>query len=182
MPNKELTELFGRTSSAKPAYTMPDYEIVHREMGRSGVTLQLLWSEYCQACHDAGEMHYQISQFKKYYHDYVIKTKATMHLSHRPSEFMEVDWAGSTCEIIDDESGEAIKAYVFVAILPYSMYTYVEAFPDQKQGSWIAAHVHAFTYFNGVPRILVPDNLKTGVTKNTKDELVLNETYQEMAE
>ena len=70
----------------------------------------------------------------------------------------------------------------FVAVLPYSGYGYVEAFLDQAQLSWIAAHVNAFEYFGGVTRILVPDNLKTGITKHTKSEVVLNRSYQEMAE
>ena len=69
-----------------------------------------------------------------------------------------------------------------VAVLPCSGYAYVEAFQDMKQESWITAHVNAFRHFGGTARILIPDNLKTGITKNTKDELVLNRSYREMAE
>ena len=163
-------------------YKMPDYEFIHRELAKSGVTLQLLWFEYCDKCRDAGEIPYQLTQFKKYYRDYVVKTKATMHINRKPGEIMEVDWAGQTAKLIDTDTGEEIDAYVFVAALPYSGYAYVEAFLSQKQDAWIAAHVNAYGFFGGVTRILVPDNLKTGVVKNTKVETVLNKTYQELAE
>lgn len=62
------------------------------------------------------------------------------------------------------------------------LYAYAEAFPDMKSNHWIEAHVHAYSFFGGVTRILVPDNLKTGVIKNTRTELILNRSYQEMAE
>lgn len=163
-------------------YKIPDYEFIHRELAKSGVTLQLLWFEYCDKCRDAGEIPYQLTQFKKYYRDYVVKTKATMHINRKPGEIMEVDWAGQTAKLIDTDTGEEIDAYVFVAALPYSGYAYVEAFLSQKQDAWIAAHVNAYGFFGGVTRILVPDNLKTGVVKNTKVETVLNKTYQELAE
>lgn len=165
-----------------PVYTMPDYDYVHREMARPGVTLQLLWFEYSDKCRDAGELPYQFTQFKKYYRDYVLKTKATMHLYHKPGETMQVDWAGQTAEVVDSDTGEVLEAYVFVAALPYNGYAYAEAFLSQNQEAWITAHVNAYRYFGGVTRILVPDNLKTGVIKNTKTELVLNKSYQEMAE
>lgn len=151
-------------------YKMPDYEFIHRELAKSGVTLQLLWFEYCDKCRDAGEIPYQLTQFKKYYRDYVVKTKATMHINRKPGEIMEVDWAGQTAKLIDTDTGEEIDAYVFAAALPYSGYAYVEAFLSQKQDAWIAAHVNAYGFFGGVTRILVPDNLKTGVVKNTKIE------------
>ena len=72
-------------------YKMPDYEFIHRELAKSGVTLQLLWFEYCDKCRDASEIPYQLTQFKKYYRDYVVKTKATMHINRKPGEIMEVD-------------------------------------------------------------------------------------------
>lgn len=75
-----------------------------------------------------------------------------------------------------------IPAYIFVAVLPCSLYGYTEAFPDMKSNHWIEAHVHAYSFFGGVTRILVPDNLKTGVIKNTRTELILNRSYHEMAE
>jgi transposase len=105
-----------------------------------------------------------------------------MHIHRKPGESLEVDWAGQTAHLIDADTGEILDAYVFVASLPYSGYSYAEAFMDHNQESWIAGHVNAYSFFGGVTRILVPDNLKTGVIKNTRTEIILNKTYQEMAE
>lgn len=119
-------------------------------------------------------MLYQSTQFNKYYAIFVHKTKAIMYLNHRPGRTMQVDWAGDTMGIVDTDTGELIPAYLFVSVLPYSGYAYAEAFLDEKQEAWINAHVNAYCYFGGVTRILVPDNLKTGVIKNAKDKTVLN--------
>ena len=120
-------------------YKMPDYEWVHREMQKSGVTLSLLWVEYCEQCRQNGELPYKSTQFNKYYADYVHKTKATMHLEHKPGETMQVDWAGQTAALVDTDTGERLDAYLFVAVLPYSGYAYTEAFLDMKQEAWITA-------------------------------------------
>ena len=182
LPSNVVTERLFPESQNRPVYRMPDYEQVHKEMQKSGVTLSLLWVEYCEQCRAAGELPHQSTQFNKYYADYVHKTKATMHLNHKPGETMQVDWAGDTMGIVDTDTGELIPAYLFVSVLPYSGYAYTEAFLDEKQEAWINAHVNAYRYFGGVTRILVPDNLKTGVIKNTKNETVLNRSYREMAE
>ena len=122
---------------------MPDYEWVHREMQKNGVTLSLLWVEYCDQCRAAGEIPYQSTQFNKYYADYLTKVNATMHLNHKPGEVMQVDWAGDTAAVIDTDTGEIIPAYVFVATLPYSGYSYVEAFFSMNQEAWSTAHVNS---------------------------------------
>ena len=182
MPDKELHKLLFPPETEKSVYTMPDYEYVYREMSKSGVTLSLLWAEYCEECRKSGEIPYKSTQFYKYYGDYVAKTKATMHITRKPGEIMEVDWAGQPAEMIDTDTGEVINAPVFVAALPYSGYAYVEAFLSQNQENWIAAHVNAYNHFGGVSRILVPDNLKTGVERVTRSETVINKSYQEMAQ
>ena len=182
LPSNVVTERLFPESQNRPVYRMPDYEQIHKEMQKSGVTLSLLWVEYCEQCRAAGELPYQSTQFNKYYADYVHKTKATMHLNHKPGETMQVDWAGDATGIVDTDTGELSPAYLFLSVLPYSGYAYAEAFLDEKQEAWINAHVNAYRYFGGVTRILVPDNLKTGVIKNTKDETVLNRSYREMAE
>jgi len=182
LSDRELAARLFPQGGSKPNYKMPDYEVVHRELAKPGVTQQLLWFEYCDRCRATGEIPYQLTQFKTHYREYVAKTKATMHINRKPGELMEVDWAGQTAFIVDTDTGEALDAYLFVAVLPYSGYAYAEAFMNQKQEAWITAHVNAYTFFSGVTRILVPDNLKTGVIKNTKSELVLNRTYQELAE
>ena len=182
LTDKELASRLFPQGENKPPYKMPDYEHVHRELSKPGVTQQLLWFEYCDKCRDAGEIPYQLTQFKTYYREYLAKTKATMHIKRNPGELLEVDWAGQTAYIVDDSTGEVFDAYIFVAALPYSGYAYAEAFFNLNQEAWITAHVNAFEYFGGVARITTPDNLKTGVIKNTKSELVINRAYQELAE
>jgi len=182
LSDRELANRLFPSGEGKASYKMPDYDYVHREMAKPGTTQQLLWFEYCDQCRATGEIPYQLTQFKTYYRAYLAKTKATMHINRKPGETMEVDWAGQTAGVVDSDTGEILEAYVFVAALPYSGYAYAEAFLSRNQDAWVAAHVNAYQHFGGVTRILVPDNLKTGVVKNTKFELVLNKSYQEMAE
>ncbi len=182
LSDRELGRLLFPNDPVKPGFKMPDYEWVHREMAKNGVTLTLLWLEYCDQCRQSGEIPYKSTQFNKYYSEFVSKTKATMHIHRKPGEIMEVDWAGDTASLVDTDTGGRIPAYIFVAALPYSGYAYVEAFLSQDQECWISAHNNAYRFFGGVTRILVPDNLKTGVDKVTKDEVIINKVYQEMAE
>lgn len=160
-------------STRKP----PDYERVHRELAKNGVTLSLLWNEYCEECYASKELPLMYTQFCLHYREYAQQTKATMHLDHKPGEQMEVDWAGDAAKVTDPETGSQTQAYLFIAVLSCSGYAYVEAFGDQGQESWITGHVHAYRYFGGAPRILTPDNLKTGVTRHGKGEVILNPTY-----
>jgi transposase len=123
-------------------------------MRKSGVRLNLLWLEYCEQCRSVGELPYKSTQFNRYYVNYVHKIKATMHLEHKPGDIIQVDWAGKTVHIVDADTGELIKEYLFVAVLQYSGYSYVEAFQDTGQENWIVVHVNAYRYFGGVKRIL----------------------------
>ena len=81
MSQQGVSQRLFPTEQKDPVYKMPDYEWVHREMQKNGVTLSLLWVEYCEQCRAAGEIPYQSTQFNKYYADYVHKTKATVHFS-----------------------------------------------------------------------------------------------------
>ncbi|NLO38795.1 MAG: IS21 family transposase [Ruminiclostridium sp.] len=182
MSDKQLADLLFPTTAGKPVFKMPDYEYVYRELQKNGVTLNLLWLEYCDNCRSVGEIPYQSTQFNKYYNDFLVKKNATMHLNHKPGEIMQVDWAGDTATVIDTDTGEAIQAYIFVATLPFSGYSYVEAFFSMKQEFWTAAHVNTYRYFGGVARIIQCDNLKTGVDKHGRNEVTLNQTYRELAE
>ena len=182
LSDRKLSELLFPSSKALPKYKMPDYAYVEKELRRNGVTFTQLWLEYVEECSQSGELPYQLTQFKKHYYDYAAKANATMHLNHKPGEILQVDWAGTTAQVIDTDTGEAIPAYVFVSVLPYSGYAYVEAFFSMKEECWITAHVNAFRYFGGVARIIQCDNLKTGVTSHRKSEIILNKTYSEMAE
>jgi transposase len=182
MTDDELHKMLTGSAQKPNVYEEPDYERVHREMSRSGVTLSLLWNEYSSQCRQSGAIPYMYSAFCDRYRDYSMKTKATMHIDRRPGEQMEVDWAGKTMSLTDNVTGEAIPTYIFVSVLPYSGYAYVEAFLNRKQESWITAHVNAYRFFGGSTRILVPDNLKTGVIRTEDRMPILNESYREMAE
>ena len=160
----------------------PDCEVIHRELSKPGVTLTLLWDEYCRKCREGGEIPYQYSQYCKIYRKYAAVTKATMHIERKPGDCMEVDWAGTVMKIRDSVTGDERPAYLFAAVLPASQYAYVEAFPDMSRESWILGHVNAFTHFGGVPRMVTPDNLRTGVERADWYTPVINRTYHEMAE
>jgi len=166
----------------KLKFKMPDYEWVHKELKKSGVTLSLLWVEYCEECRRSGDLAYQLTQFKKYYAEFARKTNAVMHIERKPGETLEVDWAGGVFGITDAATGESSDAYIFVSALSYSGYAYAEAFWTMTGEDWIQAHVNAYEFYGGVTRILIPDNLKTGIDSNTKTETVINKAYQEMSE
>ena len=182
MSDKDVYETLFPVASGKAKYKMPDYEHVYKELQRDGVTLDLLWREYVDECRQSGELPYQSTQFNKYYNDFCAKKNATMHLNHKPGEIMQVDWAGDTTGIIDTDTGELIKVYVFVATLPFSGYSYVEGFFSMNQECWTTAHVNAYKYFGGVTKMIQCDNLKTGVLKHGKDEVELNRSYRELTE
>src|SRR5665647_3419514 len=110
---------------------IPDYEYMHKELAKSGVTLTLLWAEYTVLCHSEKEIPYQLTQFSENYRSWARLTKATLRISRKPGDLTEVDWAGNTLTIYDKVTGETIDAYLFVAVLPCSCYAYVEAFLDR---------------------------------------------------
>jgi transposase len=121
------------------------------------------------------------TQFSKYYRDFALNNKSTLRIPRKPGELIEVDWAGDTAQIRNSVSGEIVEAYLFVATLPYSRYSYIEAFLTMDIRSWITGHVNAFDHFGGVSKTLVPDNLKTGVTKPDRYDPIINKTYDDMA-
>lgn len=125
---------------------------------------------------------YAYRTYCEHYRRYAGKYKVTMPLKHKPGESMEVDWAGGTLNLSDKINGEDIKVYIFVATLPFSQYNYAEVFLDMTSTSWLTGHIHAFEYFNGIPEILIPDNLRTGVTKPDYAEPIINESYRELAD
>ena len=184
MTDTELQRLmFSKENKVSPNKRIPDYAYIHKELLRNGVSKKLLWTEYMEDCRANGEEPLMYSQFCYHIQQDEQKRRAAMHINRKPGEQVEVDWAGAPATVIDPDTGEIIKAYIFVGVMTYSQYAYVEAFLDMKQKSWINAHVHMYEYFGGVARILVPDNCKTAVVHNGgfKDQQI-NETYQEMAE
>lgn len=177
-----LAFLFPEKQAIEKGYLPVDWEKVHKELQKKNVTLALLHHEYATEARESGKIPYAYRTFCENYGKYAKKYKLTMPIRRKPGEIMEVDWAGSTSQIIDRSTGETIPAYVFIATLPYSQLSYVEAFLDMKSPNWLIAHIHAFEYFGGVPETLVPDNLKTGVTKALQGEPLLNEAYRELAD
>ena len=160
----------------------PDFEHIHRELARPSVTMLLLWNEYVAGCRAAGGVPYRYSFFNEQYRRWVASTGASMHVPRTPGESVEVDRAGDPMSFIDPLTGGREVAWLFVAALSYSAYVYVEAFADMKLGSWIDAHVHAFGAFGGTARLLVPDNLRTGVSRSDRYEPALNPAYARLAE
>jgi len=155
----------------------PDCERIHTELKRKGVTRMLLWEEYA-AEHPLG---FRYTQFCNYYRAWARHLDVTMRQQHIAGEKMFVDYSGLTIGITDPESFEVIPAEVFVGVLGASNYTYAEASRSQGLDCWIASHIRAFEYFGGVSSILVPDNLKSGITKPCRYEPVINRTYEDMA-
>lgn len=179
MDDARLQQLLYPTS-VSPVHRKPepDYEYIHKELQRPHVNLRLLWTEYRQATPDGVEY----VQFCRLYNVWAAKTKAVMHIERKPGDEMFVDWAGTKMDVIDRKTGEITPAHIFVSALGKSGYPYVEAFPSECLENWIIAHIHAFEYYGGVPRQLVPDNLKTGVKKACNYDPVVNKTYLELAE
>ena len=158
-----------------------NFDYIHKELAKPNVTLSLLHHEYEAESRANNKIPYSYRSFIRHYSEYAQKHKATLRIRRKPGEILEVDWAGTTAFIIDRDTGEKVKAYIFVATLPCSQLSYAEAFLSMNLQSWISAHIHAYEFFGGVTQIVVSDNLKTGVTKHTSRELVLNPTYKEMA-
>ena len=180
--NQSLQALFypGRNKQNEERM-IPDYPKIHTELAKKGVTLTLLWTEYCSEARAAGKIPYMSTQFGDNYRKWARITKATMRITRKPGDTMEVDWAGATLNIYDPVTGAITPGYLFVAVLSCSLYVYAEVCPNMKQEAFINCHIHAYEYFGGVTRLLIPDNLKTGVTKNTRFETVIPMAYREMA-
>lgn len=161
-----------------PIRSVPNWEDMHRELAKRGVTLTLLWQEYREQHPDG----YGFTQFRVHYQEWNRAHTNSMRLPHKGGEEMELDYAGMTLPISNPETGEITQAQVFVATLPASSYTYAEIQPSQELCHWLGGHVRAFTFFGGLPRIIRPDNLKSGIKTPNRYEPEANPSYQELAE
>lgn len=157
---------------------MPPMDSLYQELKNKGVTLQLLWCEYKQA----NPQGYQYSQFCKRYQSWVDKLDICLRQPYRAGEKLFVDYAGQTIPVKNSLTGQTQEAYLFVATLGASHYTFSEASFSQNLPSWISSHIHAFEFFGGVAQILIPDNTKTAVTHPSRYEPDLNPTYRDMAD
>lgn len=156
----------------------PEWPYIHRELHRPGVTLQLLWEEYKASHPDDG---YQYSRFCDRYRAWAKSVDVTMRQHHKAGEKLFVDYAGDTLPVTDPHTGEVRLAQIFVAVLGASSYTYAEASWSQGVPDWVSAHIRAFEFLGGVPALVIPDNLKSGVTRPCRYEPDVNPAYQEMA-
>ena len=169
--------LFPVTANAKVKRPEPDWAAIHREMGRKGVSLDLLWQEYREQHADG----YQYSAFCDHYRAFAKALPVTLRQSHAPGERLFVDYSGQTVPVIDPGTGEVREAQIFVAVLGASSYTYVEATRSQSLADWTASHVRCFEFLGGVPALLVPDNLKSGVITPNFYDPDINPTYHDLA-
>ena len=184
MTDAVLEELLFPKDKSATNKRMPDYDYIRKELLRNGVNKKLLWVEYCDECRMNGDIPLMYSQFCYYIQKDEEKRRATMHIPRKPGEQIEVDWAGDPAHIIDPDTGEITDAWLFVGVMSYSQYTFVEAFINEKTNNWIKAHNHMYQFFGGVTPILVSDNCTTAVNhrKSTWYTPALNTIYHEMAE
>lgn len=184
LSDAQIEQVFPDKSGRKPIddYYLPDFEQLKRELSKPGITLQLLWEEYSDRCRLSGLRPYQLTQFKKHFNDYLSQTGFKDIIRHKAGEQIEVDWAGVRPQWRDPDTGEIMYGWLFAAVLPFSGLGFAWVTSDMKMSNWINCHVRMYEYFKGVTKILTPDNLKTGITKHTRDEIVVNRTYQDMAE
>lgn len=174
-----LEQRLFRVSVTLPARTrpLPDFATMHQELRRKGVTLMLLWEEYKERYPEG----LQYSQYCDLYRRWAARIRPSMRQVHRAGERCFVDYAGQTVPIIDAHTGELRTAQIFVAVLGASHYCYAEATWSQALPDWIGSHTRALRYFGGVPELLVPDNLASGVSRAHRYEPLLNPTYRDMA-
>ena len=173
----ELEARLYPATAARAARPLPDWRWIHAERRKAGVTLELLHLEYLEA-HPTG---YRYSQFCDYYRDWLAKRSLTMRQDHVAGDKVFVDYSGKKPRIVDPATGEEIEVELFVAVLGASNYTFAEATMSQRGPDWIASHQRALAYFGGVPKAIVPDQLKSGVTRSCRYEPGIQRTYEEMA-
>ncbi len=157
----------------------PDWKEVHKELKSKGMTKQLVWEEYCEVYpHNA----YSYPQFCHRYRLWNDKQKRSMRQHHRAGEKLFVDYAGLTVPVVNKATGEAAPAQIFVAVLGASNYTFAEASWTQGSTDFISSQVRSFKFFGGVPEMLVPDNLRSAVSKACRYDPDINRSYLHMAE
>ncbi len=156
----------------------PDWARVHEELRIcKRLTLRQLWIEYREA-HPGG---YGYSWYAERYRAWRGRIDLVMRQHHKAGEKLFVDWAGDTLPYVDPEIGEVRQAHLFLAVLGFSNYVFARAYEDERTESFLDAHAHAFEHLGGVPELVVPDNLKTGVKKPDRYEAEIAAPYAEMA-
>lgn len=184
MSDTELSDLFpdGR-AKVSAGYDLPDFKRVARSMrSNRHFTLLQAWRGYVGSTSELRK--YGYSQYCHLFGEFAARNDLVATLHHEPGRAMFVDWAGDTIPLLDAGSEQTTKAYLFVAVLPFSGCVYCRAFIDMRMDAWIGAHVGAFELFGGVPQILVPDNASTATHRKTRGEAArfVNERYRQMAD
>lgn len=177
---QELQLLFRDPIVPMADYVQELYELFpyhERELQRPGVTRKLLWQEYLQA-HPNGISY---ARFCEHYRNWKGKNSSSMHMEHKLGDKLFVDFTGKKLHFINPDSGELIAVEAFVAVLGASQYTYVEAVQSQSLADFIEVLHNALVYFGGVPKAIVPDNLKAAVRKSSRYEPLLNQTFADFA-
>ncbi len=159
--------------------SVPDWAVVHRELRRPNMTLALLWEEYRAGA--GGQVGFGYSWFCDLYRAWVGRLKPTLRQVHPAGERVFVDFAGHGLEVIDERTGEVRRAEVFVAVLGASSYLYAEATWTQSLADWLAVHVNMLGFLGGVPRQIVSDNLRAGITRACFHEPLVNRSYSDLA-
>ncbi|MEW1982079.1 IS21 family transposase [Citricoccus sp. NPDC079358] len=186
LSGEEIARLFpdGRKRVTE-SYERPDFDRVLASMRENRhFTLQQAWSRYLASSTANSAKKYGYSQYCALFAEHARKTDVVATLHHEPGRAMLVDWAGDTLDVVDAVTGEVTRVYLFVAVLPYSGAVFCRGYTDMKSPSWIAAHVAAFSFYGGVPQLVVPDNPATSTYRPKRGETarVLNARYQQLAE
>ncbi len=178
----ELEQLFSQTESAsispRKKAILDFMPYMDKQLKKTGITKYSLWEEYYAKYPDGVKS----SRFFTYYREWAKKVSPVMHMNHKVGDKMFIDYAGKTLEIVEEQTGEITEVQFFVAILGASQYTYAEASMSQKKEDFISSVENALHFYKGVPRAIVPDNLKSAVTKSSKYEPTINETFLDFAE
>lgn len=139
----------------------PDFSRLQKELTHKGMTILLAWEEYAQA----HPHHYSYAHYSRLFRLWRAKQKLSMRQIHVAGEKLFIDYCGPTMSVVNPRTGEVRSAQVFVAVMGASSYTYAEATWSQGLCDWLEAHARAFTFLGGVPAVVVPDNLKSAVSK-----------------
>ena len=178
MDDAELERLlYPPLASSEVARAQPQWHLLRKEMQRKGVTLALLWDEYRESEPNG----YMYSQFAKLYRAYVGRIDCCMRQVHVAGEKLFVDYCGQTAQLTDPTTGAVSQVQVFVAVLGASSYTFAEATFTQSLPDWLGSHVRAFLFFGGLTKIVVPDNLRSAVSKPCRYEPQLNRSYNDLS-
>ena len=168
----------GADTRVSSRYEMPDWAAIHQELKGKGVTNQLLWEEYAEQYPNRC---YSYSQFCDRYRQWQRKQKRSMRQLHKAGDKCFVDYCGHTVPIVDRHTGEFHEAQVFVGVLGASNYTFAEATWSQTLPDWLGSHARMLAYFGGCPALIVPDNLKSGISRACRYDPDVNASYQQLA-